>query len=178
MNKIFSRIVLFIKNRSFGDWVFAVLALIALVLRGPIFIEHFQKEGTLIHPVTIDGKLFPPRAERSVMIFWASWCGPCTLELKRINSAILAGELSPKNLYAVNMGEERKLVERTVAERHYVVPVIQDASGELARSLSVQATPTVAFIKEDGRIKWLSSGLSPMLIYRIKSFQKKLKATL
>lgn len=123
-------------------------------------------------PVTIEGKIFPPPKEKSVMVFWATWCGPCSVELKRINAAIEDGSISAKNLFAVNMGEDQSVIDKTLKERHYRFPVVRDSGNQLAQSLGVSVTPTVAFISADGQIKWLSSGLSPTLIYRIGRFQK------
>lgn len=161
-----------IKKRTFGDWVFALVAVTALVLRGPFLIEQFQKEGEIITPVTISGVQIPPPGEKAVLVFWATWCGPCSVELSRINSAIAKGEVSPRHFYAVNMGEDQSLIDRTVKEKKYLFPVIRDGNGELAAKLGVTATPTIAFIDKDSTVKWLSSGLSPTLIFRISSFQK------
>lgn len=161
-----------LKKRTFGDWVFAALAILALVLRGPVLIEQFQKEGEKISPVMMKGQVIPPPGEKSVLVFWATWCGPCTVELSRINAAVLKGEISSRHLYAVNMGEDQAVIDRTVREKKYLFPVVRDGQGDLASKLGVTATPTIAFVDKDSTVKWLSSGLSPTLIFRIGSFQK------
>lgn len=142
----------------------------ALITRLPSILEQFKQEGTVFTPILIDGKLFPPKNEKSVLVFWATWCGPCTLELKRINSAIANKEISSKNIFAVNMGEPQELVDKAVKERNYNFQVLIDTNGTLAKMFQVQATPTIVFIDEKGKIDWISSGISPSLIYRIKSF--------
>lgn len=169
---IMKRFTEWLKRRTFGDWVFAGLAILALILRGPVFVEHFQKEGKKIVPVSLEGNLLPPPGEKAVLVFWATWCGPCTVELSRISSAIAKGEISSRHLYAVNMGEDRAVIERTMAEKKYQFQVVRDTQGELASKLGVSATPTIAFIDRDSTVKWLSSGLSPTLIFRISHFQK------
>ena len=93
----------------------------------------------------LDGKLFPALHKKSVLVFWASWCGPCSIELSRINSAINNKEISSNNIFAVNMGENPELVNRVVHERKYSMPVIFDNNGELANLLHVKVTPTIAY---------------------------------
>ena len=70
------------------------------------------------------------------------------------------------------MGENPELVNRAIHDRKYSMPVVFDKFGELAQTLRVKGTPTIALIDETGKIDWISSGLSPSLIYRIKYFLK------
>lgn len=110
--------------------------------------------------------------EKSVVIFWATWCGPCTLELKRINNAIINKEIDPRYLYAVNMGEDPNLVKAEYAKRNYKFQPYFDLNKNLTDQLKVEVTPTVLFIDEKQTLKWISSGISPSLIYRIQNFLK------
>ncbi|MGZ3788514.1 MAG: TlpA family protein disulfide reductase [Bacteriovorax sp.] len=160
------------KKRKWNDWFFIAIILIALFMRGPMLLEQFKQQGTKITPVVLEGKLFPPQGSKSVLVFWASWCGPCTIELNRIQKALDKKEISPINIYAVNLGESQDVVNKVIRERKFQIPVVLDNNGELANLLHVKATPTVAFVDDKGTINWISSGLSPSLIYRIKSFLK------
>jgi thioredoxin-related protein len=160
----------FLKKFKWADWLFFVLVMFALFIRFPTIVEQYKNEGTAPTPVSIEGKLYPPTGAKSVLVFWATWCGPCTLELNRIKNAIAHKEISANNIFAVNMGESKHLVQKTILEREYNFQVVIDDNGLLASRFHVQATPSIAFIDEKGKIEWLSSGLSPTLIYRIKSF--------
>ena len=142
-------------------------------MRGPSLIEQFGQQGSILKPVSIEGKLFPIPGQKSALVFWASWCGPCTVELKRIQSAINNKELKAENVFAINMGETQEVIDKVLQERKYTMPIVRDERGELSRLLKVEATPTIALIDEKGRIDWISSGLSPSLIYRLSSFLEK-----
>ncbi len=160
------------KTFTWSDWFFVAIIIFTIATRLPLFIEQFNKQGKIFSPIEVNGKSFPPMGEKSVLVFWASWCGPCTLELNRINSAIDKKEFSPANIYAVNMGESKEVVDREIRKRKYNFAIVSDDRNELANSLNVKVTPTIAFISKSGKIEWLSSGISPLLIYRIQSFFK------
>ncbi|MDD4973320.1 MAG: TlpA disulfide reductase family protein [Bacteriovorax sp.] len=161
-----------IKKRKTSDWLFILIVLFTLLMRGPSLLEQFRQQGQVLTPIVIDEKLFPPAGEKSVLVFWASWCGPCTIELNRIQSAIEKKEISLTHIYAVNLGESRDVVNKATIDRKFKLPVILDDRGELANLLNVKVTPTIVFVDEEGKINWISSGLSPSLIYRIKYFLK------
>lgn len=161
---------IFSKKRTWSDWFFIAIVLFFVLIRGPSLFEQFQLEGKKLNPIIIDGKLFPPPGVKSVLIFWASWCGPCTIELDRIHRALLKNEISAGHIYAVNLGESKDVVDKVIAKRKFKIPVVRDEFGELANRIKVQGTPTIAFIDKTGTINWLSSGISPTLIYRIKNF--------
>lgn len=162
--------LLLIKKIKLSDWLFILIILFALFLRGPSLFEQYKQQGTKLIPVTINGKLFPPPKNKSVLIFWASWCGPCTIELNRINQAIEKNEISAKNIYAVNLGESEEAVNKVIGDRKFKMAVVIDKNNELANLLKVQGTPTIAFIDKTQTVTWLSSGISPTLIFRIKNF--------
>lgn len=164
-------LLVWIKKKKLSDWLLASVLLVVLVMRGPTFYVQFRQQNTTLPQVKLSGKVFPPPGSKSILIFWASWCGPCTIELKRIEKALRTNEISANNIYAVNVGESKSIVDRVIKERQLKIPVVSDDSGELATLLKVNATPTVVFVDEKGKINWITSGLSPTLIFRIKSFQ-------
>jgi thiol-disulfide isomerase/thioredoxin len=142
-----------------------------------VFISQFKSEGKEISTVTFQADnmqpvYFPKSNEKSVVIFWATWCGPCSVELNRINNAIIKKEIDPRYVYAVNMGEDPDLVKRELSKRKYKFQSYYESKGDLISQLKVEVTPTVAFIDERKTLRWLSSGISPSLIYRIMNFLK------
>ncbi|MBC7540437.1 MAG: TlpA family protein disulfide reductase [Bacteriovorax sp.] len=164
------KLVTWIKKRKVSDWIFVIIIIFALFMRGPGLLEQYKQQGNKLTPIVLNGKFFPPPQTKSVLVFWASWCGPCTIELNRIHSAIEKKEILPINIYAVNLGESSDVVNKVMHERKFKLPVILDERGVLANLLNVRATPTIVFVDESGKINWISSGLSPSLIFRIKHF--------
>lgn len=110
------------------------------------------------------------KGRSKVLIFWATWCGPCTIELDRLKTAVAEGEIPGEAIWAVNLGEEEALVRSVVAERGYSFQVVRDVEGVVADQFDVSVTPTVVFLSEDRRVEWMTSGISPTLVMRIKKF--------
>lgn len=108
--------------------------------------------------------------KKRLLVFWATWCGPCSIELGRINRLILSGDLKPDSVLAISSGEDKQTVQKSVEERKYLFPVATDEDGHLALTYKVSGTPTIYFINEKNSVEWASVGLSPSLEFRIKSF--------
>lgn len=103
-------------------------------------------------------------------MFWATWCGPCKVELERFNRLVSEGVLKYGDLIAISSEEDLNLVKAVVQTRGYNFEVLLDTTGEVARRLQVAMTPTVFFIDESGRIDWVSAGVSPTLEWRVRHF--------
>lgn len=121
--------------------------------------------------VSLSGEtLGVPFHQKQILVFWATWCGPCSVELARIDKLIELGKISAADVLAVSVMEEPALVEKFAKEKNYRFQVAVDRSGELAHAYGVSGTPTIALIDQAGLIHWLTVGLSPTLEMRVLSF--------
>lgn len=146
-----------------------------VVTRAPGMLENFNREGTAFaEPIrlqTVEGALVSVPADRKLLVIvWATWCGPCEVELSRVAKLVEAGTLGRDDVLAVSTGEPAELVRQAVLERGYDFPVAADPLGLLAEALGLRGTPTSVLFAESGRIDWLSTGLSPSLEWRVRSF--------
>jgi thiol-disulfide isomerase/thioredoxin len=89
--------------------------------------------------------------------FWATWCGPCRLEMPEIVEQYRAND--DLVVLAVNEMEERTAIEDFVAEFQMSMPVVLDADGELRRLYEVRGMPTSIFIDRTGRITAVWPGI-------------------
>lgn len=105
--------------------------------------------------------------EKTVMVFWASWCPPCKLELARLNKLVESKPHMAKRIIAVSIGEPAELVRKTAGERGYKFEVASDEAGEAAVRYKIEGTPTIILKNPGNGIKWMTAGISPSLEMRV-----------
>lgn len=89
-----------------------------------------------------------------VLNFWASWCGPCQMEMPEFQEKyLLLGE--EVHFLMVNMTVGRETVttaKQFVAQNEYSFPVLFDTDAGAAASYRVYSLPTTYFIDAEGYI--------------------------
>lgn len=103
-----------------------------------------------------------------VLIFWATWCGPCTFELSLFQKAIENKELPVEQIHAISLGEDADLVRQTVSERKYNFLTYADTRNFASQIFNISGTPTIVHLDPDGVVKWIGTGVSPLAISRAK----------
>lgn len=98
-------------------------------------------------------KLSDFRGKPVVLNFWASWCGPCKMEMPDFNTTY--GELGDElHFLMVNMTdgsqETFESASSFIADSGYTFPVYYDTSYEAAIAYSVYSLPTTYFIDQEG----------------------------
>lgn len=151
------------------------VVLVLLVAKVPLIYANFKTEGTQAEDFSVPTNknrdfYLKDITENKVVIFWATWCPPCELELSRVNGLIKDKKIKAESVLAISINEEKKVVDRVVAERGYEFLVGYDFDGQISKKYSVQGTPTLVFIDKDKSIHWLSTGLSPFLSLRTRMF--------
>ncbi len=155
------------------NFVFAVILVVAIYKKAPEFYRHFKLEGEATNSfrvATLSGDEFDSEKmqEPFILVFWATWCGPCGVELSRLNRMILNNEVKPEAILAIAVREEMSLVAEVAREKDYRFKIGIDSTGKIADSFHVQGTPTIVFIGKDKTVKWITTGISPSLEYRVK----------
>ena len=90
-----------------------------------------------------------------VLNFWASWCGPCQMEMPDFHEKYLdiGGDI---HFLMINMTDgSRETVESAsgfVAEKGYTFPVLYDTESNAAVTYGAYSLPTTYFIDGDGYI--------------------------
>lgn len=88
-----------------------------------------------------------------VLNFWASWCGPCQMEMPEFHEKYrMLGE--DIHFLMVNMTDgSRETVdraERFITEKGYTFPVFFDKASDAARAYGIYSLPTTLFIDAEG----------------------------
>ncbi len=106
----------------------------------------YDSEGNEVHLSDFFGKPI-------VLNFWASWCGPCKMEMPDFNEMHL--ELEGEVVFLmVNMTDgQRETVEIAsdfIAAQGYTFPVFFDTASSAAMTYGVYSLPTTYFINARG----------------------------
>lgn len=90
-----------------------------------------------------------------IVNFWASWCGPCQMEMPDFDAAFAAYKEEIEFLI-VNMTDgSRETVEKAssfIEEKGYTFPVYYDTKYNAAITYSVSSLPTTYFIDAEGNL--------------------------
>lgn len=88
----------------------------------------------------------------TVLNFWASWCGPCQMEMPDFHEKYL--ELGDEiNFLMVNVTTGRETLEsakKFIAEKGYTFPVFYDTMSDAAATYGAYSLPTTYFIDAEG----------------------------
>jgi len=84
--------------------------------------------------------------------FWATWCGPCRVEMPSMEA--LYNKFSDKGLeiLAVNSGEDQATVRSFLKNEGFSFPAMLDLDGRVSANYGIQAIPTTFLIDRDGMI--------------------------
>ncbi len=154
--------------------VFGVLAFF-LYTRGPQIVHSYRIQGADEFArdslLDFDGKQVE-RPYPHALVFWASWCAPCEIEMSRINRMIEAGKIRPEQVISISIDNHLEDARKKHSSKGYLFPAAWDQSGHWARLYNVGVTPTLIVIDKNKKIVWATSGLSPLLEMRLGSYLK------
>lgn len=158
-----------------GNLVFILALLYAAYSLVPSVKNNFSQEGRRIETksyrtITTKGpeqSVLFPAGNRSIAIFWATWCAPCKLEMARLSRSVEEGKIPAGAIIAVNPFETPDEVRAFLKKNSYPFTFIEDSG--LSGHLNVNRTPTTLFI-ESQKVVNLSSGLSFTGIWSAENF--------
>jgi thiol-disulfide isomerase/thioredoxin/Tfp pilus assembly protein PilF len=118
----------------------------------PLLFKLTRLDGSTI-------KLADYRGKVVVLNFWATWCGPCRIEMPLFEQAMLKYKDDPRVVFlAVNTDEDRQLVEPYLKERKVKLPVVY--AEYLDEHYAIAAIPTTLILNGDGRISFRQQGFN------------------
>jgi peroxiredoxin len=134
----------------------------AAITWGPAYYSWFGKMAPDFTLTDIDGKqhkLSNYRGKNVMIIFWATWCGPCLMEIPHLIS--LRNIISEDNLAMLAISNENPaLVKRFVANKKINYTVFSANAGNMPAPYNqVRNIPCSFFIDSEGKIKLATEGL-------------------
>jgi thiol-disulfide isomerase/thioredoxin len=111
-----------------------------------------------------DFSLADERDKHPVMIdFWATWCGPCVMELPIL--ADVAKQYKEKGVVfvAVNLREKPDEIKTFLKEKKLDVTVALDSDGATGDTYKVEGIPTLVLIDTKGVVQAVHVGYNPAI---------------
>ena len=113
----------------------------------------------------LDGSKFDLASKRDKVVLlnlWATWCGPCRIEIPELQA--LHDRLKPKGFEVIGVSVDESGVESVkqfVAEQKMTYPVALDPEAKLASIFQTSVLPTTVLIDRSGKIIWKHFGSIP-----------------
>jgi peroxiredoxin len=133
----------------------------------PVVVDRFERAGVTeltagqrgptFRLATLDGQtqgLDGWHDKLVVLNFWATWCGPCTLEMPSLEA--LWARYRDRGLVVVGIsvdrGAPKSLLDPYVAGLKLTFPILLDPNLETAGKWRVRALPTTFIVKPGGEV--------------------------
>ncbi len=133
---------------------------------GPVFQEWYGKEAPDFILTDLQGKqhsLSQYRGKNVIVVFWASWCAPCKMEvphLKEVKEAFGEEELKILAITVTSpINSERRIKDFVKDNNVNYTVLITDGTGVEPPFSQIRGIPTSFFIDPEGKIKLGTSGL-------------------
>jgi peroxiredoxin len=135
--------------------------------------ELVDKPAPDFSALTLDGRtvsLADFRGQKKVVVtFWASWCGPCRIEMpsliqfyKRNHS-----EASDFEILAISIDEDPKAAASFATAMKLNFPVLLDSSKTVANAYGVEGIPTMFVIDKAGKVIYGHAGFDATMEFRL-----------
>lgn len=92
------------------------------------------------------------RGHPVVLIFWASWCGPCHDEQPALNTVYAAWSSRGVEFVGIDLLDTTKPALAFQSEFKVRYPSIADTNATLAIDYRVPSPPTLVFLNEQGKV--------------------------
>jgi peroxiredoxin len=94
-----------------------------------------------------------------VMInFWATWCGPCRVEMPHLSRLYEKYRGSGFTVLAVNIDEDPQKAASLAKQLGMKFPVLLDREKKVSRLYDLSTMPSTVLVDRDGRVRYVHRG--------------------
>ncbi|HEY6291029.1 MAG TPA: TlpA disulfide reductase family protein [Terriglobia bacterium] len=109
-------------------------------------------------------KLSDYRGKKTVVLaFWASWCGPCRLEMPLLESFYRQNRNPNVELLAVSIDQDPEAARHYAEANKLPFPVLIDDRGQAADSYQAYGIPILFVVDPAGKVLHSHAGLNPAI---------------
>jgi peroxiredoxin len=96
-----------------------------------------------------------------VLAFWASWCGPCQMEMPLLETFYRQNHGRGVELLAISIDSDPAAARRFAEEHKLPFPVLLDSRNEVADNYQAQGIPLLYVVDPSGKLRYSHSGFNP-----------------
>jgi peroxiredoxin len=141
-----------------GAWLGAALGLAAADADATLAAAAKAPDFTLPAIGGANLRLQEQRGRVVMVNFWATWCGPCRVEMPHLNRLYDKYRASGFVLLGVNIDEEPRKAADLAARLGLRFPVLFDSEKKVSRLYDLSAMPSTVLIDRDGRVRYIHRG--------------------
>lgn len=116
-----------------------------------------------------------PKGKPAIINFWASWCGPCKVELPMLQRAYEQYKDDIQfQMVNLTIDDNEDKVKKLIHNGRYTFPVLFDVSGEVSEVYQILSIPTTYVVDKNGEIhkKVMGAMTEKQLTEILSSMQK------
>jgi peroxiredoxin len=96
---------------------------------------------------------------RVVMVnFWATWCGPCRIEMPHLARLYEKYRASGFQLFGVNIDEDPRQAATVATKLGLHFPVLLDTEKRVSKLYDLSTMPSTVLIDRNGRVRYIHRG--------------------
>ena len=84
--------------------------------------------------------------------FWATWCGPCVVELPNLMAAYEKHHAAGFEIIGISLDRERQKLETFIKQKNLAWPQYFDEKGELGQKYGIDTIPATYLLDGEGKI--------------------------
>lgn len=112
----------------------------------------------------------------TLLIFWATWCPPCRLELSKLQEHIIDPYGDRINVLPLSRGEERSVVEEYISRMGYTYAVGLDSDQSIYNKYATNYIPRCFVIDANGKVLYSGVGYDDTVAMEVEeSIEKALR---
>ena len=106
-------------------------------------------------------KLSEFRGKVVLIVFWASWCGPCRQEMPLLDSIYKQYHRMGFTLIGVNVEPDSNAANQWLKETPVSFPILYDKESKVSKMYDVAGMPSTVIIDRAGKVRALHRGYKP-----------------
>ena len=116
------------------------------------------------------------KGKPTLLIFWATWCPPCRLELSKLQEHIIDPYGDRINVLPLSRGEERSVVEEYISKMGYTYAVGLDSDQSIYNKYASNYIPRCFVIDAKGKVLYSGVGYDDVVAKEVEeSIEKALR---